>query len=246
MLSYIDLWGEIHSLEEEAIKLLQHYEPEEGYWVAFSGGKDSIVILDLVRRSGVKHETHFSMTTVDPPEVYQFIKEYYPNVIWDRPKRSMFKLIEEKMMLPTRQIRFCCHYLKELGGSHRIIVVGVRAAESPKRAKEPLFGQSTRTKNKWFIRPILRWSDEDVWSYIRKYNLKYPSMYDEGYKRLGCIMCPLQTKSGRIRDKERYPKFYRAYIRAIKRMMVRREERGKGSHPWGDTPEEIIEKWING
>ena len=61
-----------------AIERIKQYEPEEGYYVAFSGGKDSIVVYDLVKRAGVKHDTHFSVTTVDPPEVLQFIRNYYP------------------------------------------------------------------------------------------------------------------------------------------------------------------------
>jgi len=65
-----------------ALERIKQYEPEEGYYVAFSGGKDSIVVYDLVKRAGVKYDTHFSVTTVDPPEVLQFIRNYYPEVEW--------------------------------------------------------------------------------------------------------------------------------------------------------------------
>ncbi len=50
-----------------AIRRIKLHEPIEGYYVAFSGGKDSCVILDLVKRAGVKFDAHLNITTVDPP-----------------------------------------------------------------------------------------------------------------------------------------------------------------------------------
>jgi phosphoadenosine phosphosulfate reductase len=85
------------TFEEVAIRRIQEYEPAAGYRLAFSGGKDSIVIKHLADRAGVKYQAHYSMTTIDPPEIYQFIRKYHPNVVWHRPKRSMFKIIEQKV-----------------------------------------------------------------------------------------------------------------------------------------------------
>lgn len=98
---------------ERAVKILKENEPPEGYFVAFSGGKDSIVVYDIVKKANVKHEVHFHVSTVDPPELLQFIREYYPEVVWDRPKYNMLQLIEKNRMLPMRTLRFCCRYLKE-------------------------------------------------------------------------------------------------------------------------------------
>ena len=63
-----------------AIDRLREFEPEDGYYVAFSGGKDSQVVLDLVRRSDVKYDAHYNWTTVDPPELARFIKREYPAI----------------------------------------------------------------------------------------------------------------------------------------------------------------------
>ena len=76
-------------LEAKAIDLLLDHCPLEGYYVAFSGGKDSTVILDLVKRSGCKFDAHYSVTTVDPPELVQFIKREHPEVAFERPKKTM-------------------------------------------------------------------------------------------------------------------------------------------------------------
>ena len=53
--------------EETAMQRLRSFEPEDGYYVAFGGGKDSIVVLDIAKRSGVKYDAHYTITSVDPP-----------------------------------------------------------------------------------------------------------------------------------------------------------------------------------
>lgn len=59
--------------EALAIQIIRDNEPPEGYFVAFSGGKDSVVALGLTRRAGVRHEASHNLTTVDPPELVRFI-----------------------------------------------------------------------------------------------------------------------------------------------------------------------------
>lgn len=235
----------IDVLTEQAIQRLQEHEPEEGYYVAFSGGKDSIVVLDLVQRAGVKHDTHFSQTTVDPPEVIRYIREHYPYVTWERPRMSMFKLIEKKGMLPTRFVRFCCSELKEIGGAGRTVTTGIRWEESRFRADRAVYEQSKRVKSKWFLHPIIDWTTDDVWTYIRSRNLPYCCLYDEGKTRIGCIMCPMQGPKGMLLDAERYPKFYRAYRLAVQRVLAKNERRSFG-WGWGDTADEVMQWWIHG
>ena len=99
-----------------ALDRIRTFEPEEGYYVAFSGGKDSCVVLDLVKRAGVKFDAHYNLTTVDPPELVRFVKKEHPEVEIDRPKKSMWQLIEQHLGPPTRVVRFCCGDLKESQG----------------------------------------------------------------------------------------------------------------------------------
>ena len=126
---------------EKAIKRLQTYEPPEGYYLCFSGGKDSVVIKALADMACVKYDAHYSITSVDPPELVRFIKEVHPDVILDHPRDrqgnivTMWNLIPKKTMPPTRIARYCCAYLKEQGGKGRLKVTGVRWDESTRRKK---------------------------------------------------------------------------------------------------------------
>lgn len=108
---------------------------EDGFHVAFSGGKDSQTLLALMEESGCKYKAHMQITSVDPPQLMQFIRKNYPNVVLHRPVTNMKKLILKHGMLPMRQARFCCAKLKEQAGSGTCTCVGVRAAESPRRKK---------------------------------------------------------------------------------------------------------------
>lgn len=131
--------GRVLDKVEIAIKRLKTFEPPEGYWLAFSGGRDSQVVYDLCKKAGVKFEAHYSVTSVDPPELLHFIKERYPDVIWDLPRDSkgnrisMWNLIPKKRMPPTRIARYCCEKFKESSGKGRVTVTGVRWDESANR-----------------------------------------------------------------------------------------------------------------
>lgn len=125
---------------ERSIGRIKSVEPSDGYYLAFSGGKDSQCIYHLAKMAGVKFDAHYSVTTVDPPELIRFIKKEYPDIKWEFPlgqdgkRTSMFKLIsEEHTIPPTRVNRYCCSVLKENGGIARLVMTGVRWSESIKR-----------------------------------------------------------------------------------------------------------------
>ena len=119
--------------EQNAIKYLKLFEPKtEPYYLCYSGGKDSDVILSLAKLAGVNFEAVHNLTTVDAPETMKYIKSQ-PEIQINKPTSTMWKLIVEKKMPPTRIIRYCCEELKEHGGRFRKKIMGVRWAESVKR-----------------------------------------------------------------------------------------------------------------
>ena len=245
MLKELTLGGEVDKVKVACARLKLH-EPPEGYYVAFSGGKDSCVVLDLCKRAGVKYDAHYSVTTVDPPELVYFIREHYPEA-WDnriKPSMSMWELIPKKRMPPTQKVRYCCQYFKEQGGRGRFIVTGVRHQESAKRAKRKLVETCRSRGGKQFIHPIIDWSEADVWEYIKKYRVPYCKLYDEGRRRIGCILCPYTRKEQKIDDMKRWPKYAKLYEMAFQRLIDKRMKDGYKCDAW-KTGKDVM-KWLLG
>lgn len=253
---------------EVSIERIKQIEPRGGSWyLAFSGGKDSCVIKALCDMAGVKYDAHYRVSSVDPPELVRFIKDVHPDVSIDFPRDkdgkviTMWNLIPTKTMPPTRLVRYCCQYLKENGGEGRDKITGVRWDESVRRRKKrsglEVEDKKDRTKldpdnmdddmvrycmqSKGFVlNPIIDWTTDEVWEFIHRYNIPYCELYDQGFKRLGCIGCPMATPKEKKREFERYPKFKEAYIRAFDRMIQHQIE--GGGVPERQT-EELFKWW---
>ena len=286
MIHQLDLYG--HDKIDKAIMRLQTYEPPEGYYLCFSGGKDSCVIKALADMAEVKYDAHYNVASVDPPELVRFMKDIHPDVQFEYPRDSdgnvitMWNLIPRKAMPPTRLVRYCCAALKEQGGKGRLKVTGVRWDESARRKRShgevtfadkktqkiaqkelidedffstPQGGVVLRLDNRenarmvemcykthtTLINPIIDWTTEEVWEFLKEYNIPYCSLYDEGFTRLGCIGCPM----GHHQDKEfqRWPKYRDLYLRAFEKMLAYRKEHGLET-VW-ETAEEVMEWWID-
>lgn len=241
------------------------YHPE-GYYLAFSGGKDSVVIYALAKMAQVKFKAHYHLTTVDPPELVWFIRREFPEVEIEQPELTMWNLIVKKQIPPLRTARYCCDVLKEQGGEGAFTVTGVRWQESRKRAERSFLeirgsrkavylncdNQESRRqvescvlKGKRILNPIIDWSEEDIWNFIRRYRQPYCCLYDQGFCRIGCIGCPLASIRSREREFERYPQFRRAYIRAFDRMVQARTANGKTEGNWNDG-ESVFRWWMYG
>lgn len=200
--------------------------------ITYSGGKDSQVLVALAERSGIDFEVVNSHTTADAPETVYFIREQFMqmesrgiNCTIEKPRykgkpTSMWSLIPQKMMPPTRLVRYCCAVLKENTGRDRFIATGVRWAESSRRKnsrgvmelmhkdkekriiltsdndeKRKLF-ETCNVKGKMTVNPIVDWSDDDVWDYTHSEHLPINPLYCEGQKRVGCIGCPIAGRGG--------------------------------------------------
>jgi len=226
-----------------AIDRIRQFEPPEGYYVAFSGGKDSCVVKDLVKRAGVKADYHYNLTTVDPPELVYFIREHHPDVEVHKPRKTMWELIVDNGLPPIRQQRWCCRELKERGGKGRLVLTGVRWAESNRRAGRHMIETCMTDNSKRYIHPIIDWADGEVCHYIRKNNLPYCALYDEGQARIGCIMCPLANKQQQQQQEARWPKIAAAYRRACNATFQKLIERGK-KPKFCNSGDEMYEWWL--
>ncbi len=238
-----DLFGHIHDPVALAIERLRTFEPPEGYWLAFSGGKDSVCIKRLTEMAGVKFESHYNVTTIDPPELVRFIRDVHPDVKMDRGPKSFFQLVVDKGF-PLRHRRWCCESLKEGGGKGRVVVVGVRAAESMSRASRDMVHVCPRS-HKTLLRPILDWTDEDVWRFIHAESIPYCKLYDEGFTRLGCIACPMTGSDQRKMELARWPKFRPAFLLAFSKLIADRRAKGKwNDRQWPDA-EHLLAWWLS-
>ena len=241
---------------DEAIDFIRANEPAEGYFVGFSGGKDSIVALALVKEAGVKHRAFYSATGIDPPEVVRFIRREYPEVTWLKPKMTFWEGIRRKSP-PHRMARWCCDILKKrpatparlrslLGAELRHRIMGIRAEESARRAARPRINTFDRQTH---YKPIFEWAEWHVWEFIESRGLHYPSLYDEGFSRLGCVVCPFICGNQRKLQKHRarWPIQYRIFERVVEDWFeYYRPEKIKAKYPEQTAQEYLAAYYSNG
>ena len=203
--------------------------------VAYSGGKDSDVILQLTKEAGINYRAIYKNTTIDPPGTLKHVKEMGVEVVM--PKENFFQLVE-RIGYPNRFKRFCCSYLKEYKILDKVIM-GVRREESTKRAeryKEPtecrFYGSKKEHVEAFY--PILDWTNEDVVDFINDRNIIIHPLYyrEDGTidpaRRVGCMCCPLASRNKRIEQFKQYPNMVRAYIRAGQRFLDTHKEKQIG------------------
>ena len=123
------------SLLQKAERLALAYDSRGGYYLAFSGGKDSQALYHIAQLAGVQFEGHMNLTSVDPPEVIRFVKNNYPEVELIKPKDSIYNIAIKKQLLPTKTVRWCCEAYKEHAGAGKVTLIGIRRQESSRRKK---------------------------------------------------------------------------------------------------------------
>ncbi len=148
---------------------------------------------------------------------------------------------------PTRTARYCCEYLKEHGGDGRTVVTGVRWAESVKRSKRKMYEACFKSSRTFYLNTIIDWSDADVWEYIKENNMPYCQLYEEGFKRIGCVGCP-NTGKKRIKDFERWPFFKKMYLRAFEKCVESRKQKGlvnTSNYADWDSAQAMFDWWMS-
>ena len=240
-------------LLRKAQKLALTYDGDDGFFLAFSGGKDSQALYHVAKLAGVRFRAHMNFTSVDPPQVIRFVRTCYPDVITHAPVKSIFALAVDRGILPSMRIRWCCADLKESAGAGKVTLIGIRKQESTRRAKRHEIEVSNKQFSgdfdqfkKWqrktisakeaallrrmkregkkvnedyfsvnqqdqvrcingqdsiLISPIFNWTEKDVWYFLNEVvRVPHCELYDQGYHRIGCILCPMSSSRQKQRE----------------------------------------------
>ena len=250
--------------------------------VTDSGGKDSQVCKELALRAGIPFEIQHNHTTADAPETVRFVRQeakrfeelgikYTINMpMYKGQRTSMWNLIPQKLMPPTRMVRYCCAVLKETGGAGRFISTGVRWAESSSRKKnrgiyerlgatkatkiilnndnddKRMLFENCKLKAKRMVNPIVDWKDEEVWGFLEDAKAPVNPLYSEGWCRVGCVGCPMAGKKTREAEFIRWPRYKQLYLNSFDRMIAERYRRGKmnGDMKMGYTADDVFNWWM--
>ncbi len=186
--------------------------------LAFSGGKDSLVVLHLTLQVYPDVLVIYNNTGVEFPETNTYVRKlkekWNLRMVVTRPELSFFKEIKSRGWA-THDDRWCCtplkkdpakKILKELG--IKALIVGTRRTESIYRRHIYPFKIYKTDEETVRIHPIHDWNDREVWLYIKKHNLPYNPLYDMKYKRIGCWCCPLNGVSHYKKLKKTHPRLY--------------------------------------
>lgn len=246
--------------------------------VTDSGGKDSSVCKELALRAGIPFEVQHNHTTADAPQTVYFVRDEFKRLeekgvsctvempFYKGQRVTMWSLIPQKSMPPTRLVRYCCAVLKEQGGKDRFITTGVRWAESSNRKnsrgifeknhdkperriilnndnddKRQLF-ESCRLQGKRTCNPIIDWTDAEVWDFLNDAKVPVNPLYRCGFDRVGCVGCPLAGDSRHV-EFANFPTYRDAYIRAFDKMIELRRLR-RLETDW-KTGEEVFHWWMD-
>lgn len=243
-------------------KIALELSPNMGYYLAFSGGKDSLAVYYLAKMAGVKFKAFYHVTGIDDPKNVYFIKRNFPDVTFIHPPQNYFQLVEKKG-LPTIKKRFCCERLKERVGSAGFVIDGVRAEESKKRGKyaevmvmsrrkeniakginrtldeiEENEHQCIKGKDKLIMHPLLSWEESEVWEFLKMWGSPINPCYEK-IKRVGCMYCPFAKRKEIEMYGKEYPLYEKRLLLAIDRWKRDKEKYNKMQSA------QILDWWIS-
>lgn len=248
------------SVLKKAEPLALKYDGENGFHLAFSGGKDSQCLYHVAQLAGVRFKAHFSPTSIDPPQLIRFLRTHYPDVEFGKLEKSIYQVATEKKILPSSTVRWCCAEFKEMAGAGKVTLIGIRHAESARRKRRNEFEASghkfsgnyeeflqwqqkqiekikkrhrninhdefsidkeseikcVNGKDSILVSPIIYWEEKDVWDFLNGMEIEHCELYDNGYKRIGCILCPMSSRENKRREDNDFPHVKRNWIKAIK------------------------------
>jgi len=202
-------------------------------YVSFSGGKDSLVVLDLARSSLKQRElkAFFLNTGIEFPETVEFVRSFCEEIkipLEEVSSGSAFWEQVEKLGPPAKDFRWCCKVCKlasageletgkeicslpDTGTGNTVAYLtidGKRKHESFSRARIAASETNPFVPSQLNIFPIRDWKALEVWLYIYWRGLSYNPLYDLGFERVGCWLCPSALAAEYVRVKELHPEMH--------------------------------------
>lgn len=230
----------LEKLTQDTIKkvfntYIEYKDRVDVFYVAFSGGKDSIVTLDIVQRAlpHNKFKVLFGDTGMEFPDTYDAV-----NKIEDECKLQDIEFIRAKSDLephctwkqfgpPSKVTRWCCSVhktspqilaLRKYLGKHNftgMAFVGVRANESASRSEYDYVSLGEKHKGQYSCNPILEWNTAELYIYIFSENLHLNEAYKKGNNRAGCLVCPNVSEKNAFFRRACYKKEVDDYMKII-------------------------------
>lgn len=237
---------EIETIENEAMDfILGCYDTYKGrvddFVVAFSGGKDSQVILDLVTRvlPVDAFKAVFQDTDMELPCTYDIVSYTEESYKYRFPNFKLYHAQNDRRALdlwkqfgpPSRVNRWCCSVMKttvfrrtmkELHNTDiqpKVAVYeGVRADESSRRESYDRIGVNVKHPNLINCRPIFRWNNSEIFLYIFSRGIELNPAYRMGLTRVGCGVCPFASDWSEYLIRRIYPDISKKYVAVIEEM----------------------------
>ncbi len=229
----------LEKIEQEAVKKIKRAKAN---YVAFSGGKDSEVALYLASKAGVK-KAIYANTGLEFPEsvrfAYQFAEYLNIELIEVRPRYDFWKAVKENG-IPTKDSRWCTKFLKleQLKKFNGIMVDGTRRYESFGRMTK---GSKGTLGNLQIIYPIIDWLALDIWLYINWKNLPHNLLYDIGYERIGCYLCPSMLTAEFHNMRRTHPELFKTWYTYLRKQGYSNDEIMNGVWRWHKMPAKLME-----
>lgn len=206
----------LEALTQETIRKIyndywEYRQKVDVFYVAYSGGKDSEVALDLVQRALPHNEfmVLFGDTQMEFPDTYRIVAETEHRCdelgirfLTARSEQTPMETWRE-FGPPAQTIRWCCSVhktspqillLRNITGNpafRGMAFTGIRGDESVSRSQYDDISFGEKHKGQYSCHPILEWSSAEVFLYIYANGLPLNETYKKGNSRAGCLVCPL-------------------------------------------------------
>ena len=198
-------------------------------FVSFSGGKDSTVVSDLVRKAlGNPSIIHiFGNTTLEFPQTYDYIERFKkinrktPVLRAENKEQDFFNLCES-FGPPSRSLRWCCTIfntgfigdkIKKTFDDKKTVLTfyGIRRSESASRSNYERSSEGKKISKQLVASPIIDWMDFDIWLYLLTTKIDFNTAYRQGYTRVGCWCCPNNSSWSQFLASIYMPKQYKRF-----------------------------------